>query len=48
MESGPDGGLWGWLAVLGCFMGNVIGDGLMYRWGEVISTKDFVFLYIYF
>ena len=27
----PDGGLWGWLAVFGCFMGNLIGDGIMYR-----------------
>ena len=30
----PDGGLWGWLAVFGCFMGNLIGDGIMYRWAR--------------
>jgi len=29
----PDGGLWGWLAVFGCFMGNLIGDGIMYSFG---------------
>ena len=29
----PDGGLWGWLAVVGCFMGNLIGDGIMYSFG---------------
>ena len=29
----PDGGLWAWLAVFGCFMGNVIGDGAMYSFG---------------
>ena len=32
-HSAPDGGLWGWLAVFGCFMGNVIGDGAMYSFG---------------
>ena len=29
----PDGGVWAWLAVFGCFMGNVIGDGVMYSFG---------------
>jgi len=29
----PDGGLWGWLAVFACFMGNLIGDGIMYSFG---------------
>ena len=29
--SAPDGGFWAYTAVLGCFMGNVIGDGVMYR-----------------
>lgn len=29
----PDGGFWGWVAVFGCFMGNVIGDGVMYSFG---------------
>jgi hypothetical protein len=28
----PDGGFWGWMAVVACFMGNVIGDGVMYRY----------------
>ena len=28
----PDGGFWGWMAVFACFMGNVIGDGVMYRY----------------
>ena len=28
----PDGGFWGWMAVIACFMGNLIGDGVMYRW----------------
>jgi len=32
----PDGGFWGWLAVFGCFMGNVIGDGVMYSFGIFI------------
>ena len=27
----PDGGFWGWMAVIACFMGNLIGDGVMYR-----------------
>ena len=27
----PDGGFWAYMAVFGCFMGNVIGDGVMYR-----------------
>ena len=31
----PDGGFWGWMAVFACFMGNLIGDGVMYRSGEV-------------
>ena len=30
----PDGGFWGWMAVFACFMGNLIGDGVMYRSGE--------------
>jgi len=29
----PDGGFWGWMAVFACFMGNVIGDGVMYSFG---------------
>jgi len=29
----PDGGFWGYMAVFGCFMGNVIGDGVMYSFG---------------
>jgi len=29
----PDGGFWGWMAVIACFMGNVIGDGVMYSFG---------------
>ena len=33
----PDGGFWGWMAVIACFMGNLIGDGVMYRWGECIQ-----------
>lgn len=33
MVEAPDGGLWGWLAVFGCFIGNVIGDGVMYSFG---------------
>jgi len=32
----PDGGFWGWMAVIGCFMGNVIGDGVMYSFGVFI------------
>jgi len=38
----PDGGFWGWMAVLGCFMGNVIGDGVMYSFGIFIPyLKDY-------
>jgi len=38
----PDGGFWGWLAVFGCFMGNVIGDGVMYSFGIFIPyLKDY-------
>jgi len=29
----PDGGFWAYMAVFGCFMGNVIGDGVMYSFG---------------
>jgi len=29
----PDGGFWAYTAVLACFMGNVIGDGIMYSFG---------------
>jgi len=29
----PDGGFWGWMAVVACFMGNLIGDGVMYSFG---------------
>lgn len=29
----PDGGFWGWMAVFACFMGNLIGDGVMYSFG---------------
>ena len=36
ISSAPDGGLWAWLAVFGCFMGNVIGDGVMYSFGVFI------------
>jgi len=37
----PDGGLWAWLAVFGCFMGNVIGDGAMYSFGIFLPVlKD--------
>ena len=37
----PDGGLWGWLAVFGCFMGNLIGDGVMYSFGIFLPVlKD--------
>lgn len=32
----PDGGFWGWMAVFACFMGNVIGDGVMYSFGVFI------------
>ena len=32
----PDGGFWAYMAVFGCFMGNVIGDGVMYRLGIII------------
>ena len=35
-STAPDGGLWAWLAVFGCFMGNVIGDGVMYSFGVFI------------
>ena len=35
-RSAPDGGKWAWLAVLGCFMGNVIGDGVMYSFGVFV------------
>jgi len=35
----PDGGFWGWIAVFACFMGNVIGDGVMYSFG--IFTPNF-------
>jgi len=35
-SSAPDGGFWGWLAVFGCFMGNLIGDGVMYSFGIFI------------
>ena len=39
----PDGGFWAWLAVFGCFMGNVIGDGVMYRYsGIFIGTVMYV------
>ena len=31
-KKSPDGGFWAWMAVFGCFMGNVIGDGVMYRY----------------
>ena len=37
----PDGGFWGWMAVIACFMGNVIGDGVMYRWGCTHLVKPF-------
>ena len=33
MVEAPDGGFWGWMAVIACFMGNVIGDGVMYSFG---------------
>jgi len=34
----PDGGTWAWLAVFGCFMGNVIGDGVMYSFGVFLPN----------
>jgi MFS family permease len=34
----PDGGFWGWMAVFACFMGNVIGDGVMYSFGVFIPA----------
>ncbi len=37
----PDGGFWGWMAVVACFMGNVIGDGVMYRYNML-----YVFIYL--
>jgi len=39
MTSGPpapDGGFWGWMAVVACFMGNLIGDGVMYSFGVFV------------
>ena len=32
----PDGGFWGWMAVFACFMGNLIGDGVMYSFGVFV------------
>jgi hypothetical protein len=40
----PDGGFWGWMAVVACFMGNVIGDGVMYRY-NVLYTEYIFLLY---
>lgn len=34
----PDGGAWAWMAVFGCFMGNVIGDGVMYSFGVFVPA----------
>jgi len=40
-SAAPDGGMWAWLAVFACFMGNVIGDGVMYSFGVFIPKfKD--------
>jgi len=39
----PDGGLWGWLAVVGCFMGNLIGDGVMYSFGIFVPKFKDIF-----
>lgn len=36
VSKAPDGGLWAVLAVVGCFMGNVIGDGVMYSFGVFV------------
>ena len=36
MASAPDGGFWGWMAVFACFMGNLIGDGVMYSFGVFV------------
>ena len=44
--SAPDGGFWGWMAVIGCFMGNVIGDGVMYRWASAVTYLS-IYLSIY-
>jgi len=32
----PDGGFWAWMALLACFMGNLIGDGVMYSFGVFV------------
>jgi len=42
-SSAPDGGFWGWIAVLGCFMGNVIGDGVMYSFGIFLPKFKVLF-----
>ena len=44
----PDGGFWGWMAVFACFMGNVIGDGVMYRWVSQHPTMSFLLLMFVF
>ena len=36
----PDGGFWAWMALLACFMGNLIGDGVMYRFALNINKKQ--------
>lgn len=36
MATAPDGGFWGWMAVFACFMGNLIGDGVMYSFGVFV------------
>lgn len=38
----PDGGFWAYTAVFACFMGNVIGDGIMYSFGIFMpKLKDY-------
>ena len=43
----PDGGFWGWMAVIACFMGNLIGDGVMYRWGCIYLVKPFLMIFFF-
>ena len=44
----PDGGFWGWMAVVACFMGNLIGDGVMYRWNIALICILVLFKHIQF
>jgi len=43
VSTAPDGGLWAWLAVVGCFMGNLIGDGVMYSFGIFLPEFKRIF-----